>query len=45
MSDKSDKKKSTAVNPGGSGITKFVTDPKEEEWLEKNVIPKLHKSK
>lgn len=32
------------VNPKGPGVTKFVTDPKEDKWLKENIIPKLLKS-
>ena len=40
-----DTKKKEPVNPRGSGISKFVTDPKEDKWLERKIIPKLYESK
>ncbi len=40
-----DKKKSNVINPRGSGITKFVTDPEEDKWIEDEIIPKLKESK
>ncbi len=27
-----------------ASVTKFVTDPKEEKFLKKKIIPNLHKS-
>lgn len=36
--------KKKPLNPRGSGITKFVTDPEEDRWLKENIIPKLYKS-
>ena len=41
----SDTGKKKPVNPGGSGITKFVTDPEESKRLEREIIPKLKESK